>query len=539
MSELRVTIADVPMGGMKQVEDGDDKALFVCDAAGVRAFQAKCPHYGAPLAKGLICGSTLYCPWHKAAFDIGDGLLLEPPALEGLRRYPVRLEGTEAVATLEPAAAPKPDRRLADTTLVIVGSGAAAVSAATTLRREGFAGRIQMVTREKGQPYDRPKLSKNFLAKKTEPSAMALEKDFFGAHDVEAITGPAMRIEPRKRQVTLADGTILTADHLLVATGSEAVVPHFAGDDLGRIFALRSLDDAIAISDAAEGAKTIVVIGGGFIGLEAAAFLTKRGLKATIVAPEALPLAKRFGDDVAKAIKAYHEGNGLRFVQGKVAGFEGTGDVAHVELESGESLPADLVLIGAGAKPETDAIVGLPLRDDGGLEADTRPRDRARRLGGRRHRRLPRAPQRHDRADRALAPRRAARRPCRARDPRRGRAVRRRAVLLEQPGRQKARLCRLRARLGRDRDKGRCRRARFHQLLHQGRHGHRRLRDRPEPADDGLPASPRCGPRARRRTARHGRPDDDALGLNRTDNLRKRAHRRAGRARRDSARLGG
>ena len=372
MSELRVTIAEVPLGGMKQVEQGDDKVLFVRDASGIRAFQAKCPHYGAPLAKGLICGSTLYCPWHKAAFDIGDGALLEPPALESLARYPVRLEGDEAVATLRSMVAPSPEKRLTDKSVIIVGTGAAAVSAATTLRREGFAGRIKMVGREKGQPYDRPKLSKNFLAKKTDPAAMSLEKDFYATHDVEAVAGPARKIEPHDRRVTPADGQVMTADYLLVATGSKAVVPRFSGDDLGKIFTLRSLDDAIAISDAAEGAKTVVVIGGGFIGLEAAAFLTKRGLQAIEVAPEALPLSKRFGDDVARAIKAYHESNGLRFIQGKVAAFEGKGDVSSVRLDGGESLPADLVLIGAGAKPETDAIVGLPLRDDGGIEADTR-----------------------------------------------------------------------------------------------------------------------------------------------------------------------
>ncbi|MBL7590085.1 Rieske 2Fe-2S domain-containing protein, partial [Escherichia coli] len=80
--------------------------LFVRDADGVRAFQAKCPHLGAPLAKGEICGGRLYCPWHKAAFAVADGGLEEPPALEALTRYPVRIEGGEAVATLTPEPVP-------------------------------------------------------------------------------------------------------------------------------------------------------------------------------------------------------------------------------------------------------------------------------------------------------------------------------------------------------------------------------------------------------------------------------------------------
>ena len=83
------------------------------DASGVRAFQAKCPHLGAPLAKGEICGGRLYCPWHKAAFALADGSLEEPPALDALTRYPVRIEGAEAVATLTPEPARPPRRQTA------------------------------------------------------------------------------------------------------------------------------------------------------------------------------------------------------------------------------------------------------------------------------------------------------------------------------------------------------------------------------------------------------------------------------------------
>ena len=352
-TELRIAIDDIPVGGMKQAEDGEAKVLFVRDADGLRAFQAKCPHYGAPLAKGLICGRTLYCPWHKAAFDIGDGTLREPPALDDLQRFPVRIDGAHAIATLTPLEAIAPAKTLADKHVVIVGTGAAAVAAATTLRREGFAGRLSMVGREGVQPYDRPKLSKNFLAKKTPASAMQLEPDFYAALDIEAVAGPASSIDPATRTVTLADGRALACDALLIATGSRAATPPIPGSELGSVFTLRSLADAVAISDAADGAKSVVIIGAGFIGLEAAAFLTKRGLTATVVAPEALPFAKRFGDDVAKAIKTFHEGNGIRFVEAKTEKITGTGKVEAVHLNGGAVLPADLVLIGAGARPET------------------------------------------------------------------------------------------------------------------------------------------------------------------------------------------
>ncbi len=369
-AEVRTTEAAVPMG-LTQVEDGEAKVLFIRDADGLRAFQATCPHYGAPLAKGEICGATLYCPWHKAAFGVGDGSLLEPPALAGLARYPIRKEGETIVVTLEPLARSNPDPHAHDArTFLIVGTGAAAVAAVTTLRNEGFTGRIVMVGREAGEPYDRPKLSKNFLAKKTEPSKMAFEPDFYGSRDIDFVMGPAVRIDPATRGVTLRDGSVLTGDAMLVATGSRAVVAPFVGGDLAGIHTLRSLYDAIALSAAAETVQSIVIVGGGFIGLETAAFLTKRGLRATVVSPEPLPLASRFGEAVAHALRTYHEGTGVRFVQGKVARFEGKGAVSAVRLESGDVITTDLVLIAAGAAPETEAIVGVMKREDGGIEVD-------------------------------------------------------------------------------------------------------------------------------------------------------------------------
>jgi NADPH-dependent 2,4-dienoyl-CoA reductase/sulfur reductase-like enzyme/nitrite reductase/ring-hydroxylating ferredoxin subunit len=367
-AQVKVRAADIPMG-MTQVEDGDAKVLFIRDKTGLRAFQATCPHYGAPLANGRLCGRTLYCPWHKAAFDVGDGSLREPPALRGLPQYPISFDGERVIATLEPMSESKPSSRSHDPRVfLIVGTGAAAVSAVTTLRREGYGGRILAIGRERGEPYDRTKLSKTFLAKRTEPSDVVLEPDFFASHGVEFVVGPAVRIEPDACRVTLPDGRTLTGDTMLVATGSRAVVPSFPGGDLKNIFSLRSLSDATALSAAADTAASIVIVGGGFIGLEAAAFLAKRGLAPTIVVPERLPLAKRFGEEVASALKGYHEGNRITFVNDKVARFEGEDGVRGVRLAGGNVIATDLVLIATGAAPETDALIGMARRHDGGIE---------------------------------------------------------------------------------------------------------------------------------------------------------------------------
>ena len=368
-AEIRITIDDVPMNGMRQAEEGDAKVLFVRDADGIRAFQAKCPHYGAPLAKGALCDGKLYCPWHKAVFDVADGALLEPPALDGLKRYPVRVEDAIAVATLEAIASEPPRFQGEDRTVVIVGSGAGGMATVTTLRFAGFAGRIVMIGREEAGPYDRTKLSKAFIAKATDPASL-LVPDFATQHRLEMVRGTAAKIEPAARRVTLTDGRAFTGDALVVATGSRAVVPDLPGKDLGRVFTLRSLDDGVAISTAAADAKSVVVIGSGFIGLETAAFLTKRGLRATVVSPEPLPFAKRFGEEVAALIKRNQEAIGVTLLQGEVAALEGEGRVETVVLKDGRRLHPDMVVIGAGASPETSAFAGVPLREDGGIAVD-------------------------------------------------------------------------------------------------------------------------------------------------------------------------
>ena len=366
-TELRIDLADLPVGGKKQVADGDAKVLFVRDAAGVRAFQATCPHYGAPLEKGEICGTKLYCPWHKATFDIGSGALIEPPALNSLARYPVRVEADVAIASLEPIRDEPPAPVQADSHMVIVGTGAAAVAAVTTLRREGFAGRITMVGSEEGAPYDRTKLSKAYLAKPTPPEAMLLDKEFDARHRVERERAEVTHVTLDTRHLVLADARTITGDAILVATGSRAVPPAAPGAGLPGVYGLRSLADATAISQAAGAAKHVVVVGGGFIGMEAAAFLTKRGLSVTVASQEALPFAKRFGEAVAGGLKRHHQSAGVHFVQGAVARVEGDEHVAAVVMEDGTRLPADLVLFGIGAAPNSEILADAKVREDGGV----------------------------------------------------------------------------------------------------------------------------------------------------------------------------
>ncbi|MFG5118189.1 FAD-dependent oxidoreductase [Methylorubrum sp. POS3] len=366
-TEIRLALDAIPMGGMKEGAAGDEKVLFVRDASGVRAFQAKCPHLGAPLAKGEICGERLYCPWHKAAFALVDGSLEEPPALDSLKRFPVRIEGSEAVATLTPERAATKTANTSVESVLIVGSGAAAAACVKTLRREGYRGRITMVGREAHPPYDRTKLSKQFLAKPTPPEKVLIEADFVQSNQIEHVIEEVTQIDPSRRTITLRDNRTLEADAILVATGSRAVMPDFPGNHLDGVFTLRSLDDAIHVSEAADEGKKIVVVGAGFIGMEAAAFLKKRGLSVTILAREKVPFAKRFGEAVGSALMQYHIGNGVVFETGSVARLAGAQRVEAVETEDGGHLPADIVLVGAGAQPETQLFAGIEPDESGGI----------------------------------------------------------------------------------------------------------------------------------------------------------------------------
>src|SRR5690606_11394147 len=149
------------------------------------AFEARCTHYGAPLVEGALVDGKVICPWHHACFDARSGNLMEPPAFDSLPNYPLRIDGDDIYVELADAS----DRRTPEMagrdetadgrSFIILGGGAAGYMAAQTLREDGYAGRILMITREDRTPYDRPNLSKDYLAGHAEPAWMPLRPDEF------------------------------------------------------------------------------------------------------------------------------------------------------------------------------------------------------------------------------------------------------------------------------------------------------------------------------------------------------------------------
>jgi apoptosis-inducing factor 3 len=130
------------------------------------AIEDYCPHSGAPLSDGIIYQNKIICPWHNAAFHLPSGELLLPPALDHLTVFPTKTEGNDIYVQLEPIEKPKKPPVKKNETIVIIGGGAAGNSAAETLRNQGFGGKIYLISKENSIPYDRPKLSKSFLAGK-------------------------------------------------------------------------------------------------------------------------------------------------------------------------------------------------------------------------------------------------------------------------------------------------------------------------------------------------------------------------------------
>jgi NADPH-dependent 2,4-dienoyl-CoA reductase/sulfur reductase-like enzyme/nitrite reductase/ring-hydroxylating ferredoxin subunit len=365
----QIPLADIPEGVPHQPPGV--KAVLIRDGDAVTALAPTCPHLGLPLAKGVVRDGTLICAFHHACFDAATGRQTQPPGHGDLRRYPVAIaDGTVTVEVDEGDLHPAPPhaRRGAESRrVVIAGSGAAADACALALREEGFEGIVEMISPE-GAPYDRTMLSKAVLTGDKAVSDLTLTPPgALAARDVALIDGTVTAVAPGR--VALADGGGREFDALLVAPGGRPNRMDLPGADLAGLHVLRSAAQAAVLAQAAGPAARAVVIGGGFIGMEGALSLAKRGLDVTVVLREEVPLARILGDRVGRAILAEHETARVTFETGAdVAAFDGEdGTVAAIRMKDGRTLAADLVLLAIGVRPATDVIDGLPADDDGGV----------------------------------------------------------------------------------------------------------------------------------------------------------------------------
>jgi NADPH-dependent 2,4-dienoyl-CoA reductase/sulfur reductase-like enzyme/nitrite reductase/ring-hydroxylating ferredoxin subunit len=342
------------------------------------AFGGNCPHYGAPLNNGLLKDHTLICPWHHACFDVRSAIRLEPPTLNDLARFPVRLDGDDLYVTLPHDNVREPQGKVdpADgRSFVIVGGGAAGESAAEELRRLGYRGRIVILSAVPETPVDRPNLSKDYLAGKAQQDWIPLRGlSWYADRDIELMLNTEVTgIDPKTRSVRTADAETIYYNKLLLATGgTPRTLNNVPGFDSEGVFLLRNLRDANAIIAAAEGGRKAVVVGASFIGMEVAASLRTRNVGVTVVAPESVPFESNFGAAVGEMFRRAHEENGVQFrLNNGVRQFNtDNGRLTGVQLSSGEALPADFAVIGVGVRPATDFLKdsGLAMEEkDGSL----------------------------------------------------------------------------------------------------------------------------------------------------------------------------
>jgi NADPH-dependent 2,4-dienoyl-CoA reductase/sulfur reductase-like enzyme/nitrite reductase/ring-hydroxylating ferredoxin subunit len=367
-----VPLATVPDGGTLLGHAHGEPVLLARRGGELFAVGAFCPHYGAPLGDGLLVGDTVRCPWHHACFSLRTGEALRAPALDPISCW--RVQQRDGIAyvgeKLERAAPhPLPATGGPPESVVIVGGGAAGNAAAEMLRREGYAGRITMLSADPFGPCDRPNLSKGYLAGTAPAESNPLRPpEFYVEHRIDLkLSARVAAIDTASRQVRLVDGTRHAYDALLLATGAEPVRLAVPGSDLPHVHYLRTLADGHALVARALASQRAVVIGASFIGLEVTASLRARNIAVHVIAPDTVPMERILGTDVGTFIRRLHEQHGVTFHLGTTAA---SIDERGVTLQTGEHLPADFVVVGIGVRPALSLAEQAGLAIDRGITVD-------------------------------------------------------------------------------------------------------------------------------------------------------------------------
>jgi apoptosis-inducing factor 3 len=368
-----VAITEIPESGMLVGQADGESVLLVRRGENWFAIGAACTHYSGPLVEGLLVGDTVRCPWHHACFDLRTGEALRAPALNDLPAWNVELRDGRVFVGSRRAPQARPGRRSrVPERVVIVGGGAAGNAAAETLRREGYAGPITVVDPDRDAPYDRPNLSKDYLAGNAPEEWIPLHPpSFYEEKGIELRRGVRVgAIEPKARRVRLEDGADLPFDALLVATGASPIRLDAALEGgPPAVHYLRSLADSRRIVAAAREGERAVVLGASFIGLEVAASLRTRKMTVHVVAPDARPLERVMGPELGDLVRRVHEEQGVVFHLGQKARAV---DGGVITLENGERLPADLLVAGIGVRPNLQLAEGAGLAIERGVVVDER-----------------------------------------------------------------------------------------------------------------------------------------------------------------------
>jgi NADPH-dependent 2,4-dienoyl-CoA reductase/sulfur reductase-like enzyme/nitrite reductase/ring-hydroxylating ferredoxin subunit len=378
-----IEISSVTPGALLAGHAFGEPVLLVHVAPNWFAVGGKCTHYGAPLAEGVLVSETIRCPWHHGCFELRNGAASGAPPLTDLPSYTVVVENNIVRVTgkrdhawprgddYRPRGSRAPEKVLLDenpvvgpSSIFIVGASAAGIACAEMLRREAYRGPITLADVDPDAPYDRPNLSKDYLAGNAPEDWLPLHpKAFFEDQRIRILSGvEAQSIDTGKKTVRLSDGSMHAYGALLIATGASPIRLTVKGGD--RIRYLRTLADCRAVIGDIAGARTAVIIGASFIGLEVAASLVARGLEVHLVAPETLPLKRVLGTELGELIQSVHEQRGVRFHLGRtLQAIDGKA----VILDDDTRLDADIVIAGVGVRPNLQLAESAGILLDNGI----------------------------------------------------------------------------------------------------------------------------------------------------------------------------
>ncbi|MGY4284889.1 NADPH-dependent 2,4-dienoyl-CoA reductase/sulfur reductase-like enzyme/nitrite reductase/ring-hydroxylating ferredoxin subunit [Bradyrhizobium sp. LM2.7] len=366
--------------------DGTPVALYRLDEE-VFATHGICTHALAFLADGFVEEGKIECPLHQGLFDIRSGKALCAPLTKDVQTFAVKVESGKVFVDLDisaaadvdkPAEELHPDRSSAPSQdpVVVVGAGQAAAAAIRALRRSGFSGPVELVGSERHLPYERPPLSKDILlGKATIESCIRLPvTDIDDLKVTTHLDRRVVGVDVEARTVRFEDGTEFRYAALLLATGGVPRRLDIPGGDLPGVHYLRTIEDATAIGASFSTAKRVVVIGGGFIGMELASVASSLGKSTVVLEREAELLARVLPATLGRTFRTLAENHGVTVhLATSVQAIERTGVGLTVRTSAGD-FDADAVCIGVGLVPETALAAAAGCEVDGGVVVDSEQR---------------------------------------------------------------------------------------------------------------------------------------------------------------------
>ena len=338
-----------------------------------------CTHAFAYLTDGHIENGCIECPLHQGLFDIRSGKALSAPVTKDIATYAVKQEdefvwvdvkrpGTVSKTMLSTSNGMGPDNR----TIVVIGAGQAGAETVIAARKHGFSGRIVMIGSEAHMPYERPPLSKDLLIGATTVSdAYVFETGQADKLQVDTKLGiGVVSIDASAKKVSLSNGENLSFDILVLATGARPRELNVSGSDTTQLYYLRDLDDAEQLGAALKNAKSVAIIGGGFIGLELASAARKLGAKATVIESQSRLMTRLLPAEPADHLAGIACDHGVTIeLDARITNVSDKG----VGLGDGRMIDADVIIAGIGAIPNDDLASGAGIKTDekGGILVDS------------------------------------------------------------------------------------------------------------------------------------------------------------------------